>query len=59
MEKLLRGTLYNFSPLRGFVIPGNLALKPKIYPMLSLPGLLFQFQLIWGLLSYYLLKTFF
>ena len=41
MEKLPHGTLYNFSPLRGFVIPGNLALEPKIYPMLSLLGLLF------------------
>lgn len=41
MEKLHHGTLYNFSPLRGFVIPGNLALEPKIYPMLSSLGLLF------------------
>lgn len=41
MEKLPHGTLYNFSPLRGFVIPGNLASEPKIYPMLSLLGLLF------------------
>lgn len=47
MEKLPHGTLYNFSPLGGFVIPGNLASEPEIDPMLSLLGLLlFSFQLM-------------